>query len=211
MKRAIFFCCAVFSASLAGASGFSYDETPGIPEGGGGATNLDVVSHGPGKATLAIKNANVNFLGDVPSELKVGMTADDKSGKGKAKIVSATGKYFEGSKWCWSGVGGNWTVLACAPLTNGSASVEIDFGGAPKVATTVALVPHVVLASGESLDAKNAWATHAENAQAIIPCPSAKTRDMITPITIQPDGTVRVATDPEVEAYALTYAKVCRR
>lgn len=213
MKRALAFIFGLmFSAFALSAGQFSLDETPGAPDGSGsgGATSLEVIAHGNGRATFVITNPNVNFLGRVPDSLQVALSAADKSGKGTAKIVNATGPYFEGAQWCWSGVGKNWKNMACAPIQGDKASVEIDFGTTDK-AVTVAMVPHVITKSDGLLDKMNAWATHADNAYGLVTCPSTGTKDMITPITIEPNGKVRVATDPEVRAYEPNYARVCKR
>lgn len=203
----------LFSSATLAAGQFSFDETPGAPDAGSGdgATHLEVISHGNGSATFVITNANVNFLGRVPAGLAVAMSAADESGKGKAKIVNAIGKYFEGAEWCWSGVGRNWKEMACAPLVGGKASIEIDFGGAPSKNVTVGMVPHIETASDGLLDRMNGWATHAANAHGFVECPSTRTRDMITPITIEANGTVRVATDAEVSVYQRNYVNICKR
>lgn len=214
MKKITAFLFSLFLPAVALAAGqFSFDETPGAPDAGsgGGPTHLEIVPHGNGRATFVITNANVNFLGRVPSGLAVAMSAADKSGKGTAKIVSATGRYFDGAKWCWSGVGKNWREMACAPLVDGKASVEIDFGGVPNRNVTVGMVPHIETASDGLLDRMNGWATHADNAYGFVKCPATGTTDMITPITIHANGEVRVATDVEVSAYQPSYAKICKR
>jgi hypothetical protein len=183
----------LFSVTTLAAGQFSLDETPGAPDvgsGGGGATKLEVIALGNGKATFVITNANVNFLEKVPTGLQVAMSAADKSGKGTAKIVNATGPYFDGAEWCWSGVGKNWKNMACVPLQNGRASVEIGFDGAEKT-VTVAMVPHIITKSDGLLDKMNGWATHADNAYGFVTCPSTGTKDMITPITIEAGGKVR--------------------
>lgn len=212
MKRIAIFVFGLLFSVVASAAQFSLDESPGAPDGstGGGATSLEIIAHGNGSATFIITNANVNFLGQVPAGLQVAMSAVDKSGKGTAKIVNATGSYFEGAQWCWSGVGKNWKNMACAPIQNGKASVEIDFGTTDK-AVTVAMVPHVTTRSDGLLDKMNGWATHADNAYGFVTCPSTGTKDMITPITIEPSGKIRVATDAEVRAYEPGYARVCKR
>lgn len=206
----------LFSVVSMAAGQFSFDETPGAPDAGsgGGPTHLEIVSHGNGRATFVVTNANVNFLGLVPNGLQVAMSAADKSSKGTAKIVNATGPYFEGAQWCLSGVGKNWKNMACAPLQDGKASVEIDFGGVPEKTVTVGMVPHIITKADGLLDKMNGWATHAENAQALVSCPSLgrEMMDMITPISIEGgSGAVRVATETEKKAYALKYAEVCKR
>jgi hypothetical protein len=202
----------LFSPFAVAAGQFSLDETPGAPDAGsgGGPTHLEIIPQGNGRATFVITNANVNFLGKVPAGLQVAMSAADKSGKGTAKIVNATGNYFDGAEWCWSGVGKNWKNMACVPLQGGKASVEIDFGGTDKT-VTVAMVPHIVTKSDGLLDKMNGWATHADNAYGFVNCPSTGTKDMITPITIEAGGKVRVATDAEVRDYESSYARVCKR
>ena len=213
VKIVVFLCSLFFSAASMAAGQFSFDETPGAPDAGsgGGATHLEIISHGNGRATFVTTNPNVNFLGKVPAGLQVAMSAADKSGKGTAQIVNATGKYFEGAKWCWSGVGKNWKSMACAPIQGGKTSVEVDFGEAPKQNVTVAMVPHIETTSDGLLDRMNGWATHADNAYGFVTCPATGTKDMITPITIEATGKVRVATDAEVNAYQPSYAKVCKR
>lgn len=215
MKKTVaFFAGLFFSAASMAAGQLSFDETLGAPDagsGGGGATHLEIISHGNGRATFVTTNPNVNFLSKVPAGLQVAMSAADKSGKGTAQIVNATGKYFEGAKWCWSGVGKNWKNMACAPIQGNKTSVEVDFGEAPKQNMTVAMVPHIETTSDGLLDRMNGWATHADNAYGFVTCPATGTKDMITPITIEVTGKVRVATDAEVRAYEPSYARVCKR
>ena len=179
---------------------FSTDPVAGSSSGGG-ATMLTVDSTGDGTATLVVTNANINFDNGVPAGLTAQFTGPDESGKGTANIVATKGSFFGGAKYCFTGVGADWGKMACAPLVDGKAAVKISIGKAPATTQQFALVPLIVGADGQRLG--GGWAVHAENSKSLAYCPTTKTKDMVSVLTIEGgSGIIRLATQEERAAYA---------
>lgn len=212
--RLIFFSFILGLGILLGLAGtakaqFSTDPVAGVAAGGG-ATMLTVDSTGGGNATLAVTNANMVFLGNVPAGLAVQFTGLDDSGQGTARVVAAKGPFFAEAKYCFTGVGPDWGKMACAPLVEGKATVKISIGKAPATTQQFALVPLIVGPDAQRLDG---WAAHAENARSFAACPVTKVRDVVTVLTIEGGtGVIRLATPEERAAYAATkYPRLCAR
>ncbi len=179
--------------------------------GDGGATMLSITSTGGGTAVINVSEANIVFLGNVPAGLAVQFTGPDESGQGTAQVVAAKGPFFAGAKYCFSGVGGDWGKMACAPLSDGKAAVTISLGKVPATTQQFALVPLIVGNDGQRLG--GGWAAHAENAKSMAACPATKGTDMVSVFTIEGGtGVIRLATQEERAAYAANkYPKLCAR
>lgn len=208
---ASFFLGFLFLVGLAGTAKAQFSTDPVSGAAGGGATMLTVTSTGGGTATLNVTNANVVFLGNVPAGLAVQFTGPDDSGQGTAQVVAAKGSFFEGAKYCFTGVGADWGKMACGSLVDGKAEVKISIGKAPATTQQFALVPLIVGNDGQRLG--GGWAAHAENARSFAACPATKGRDVVTVLTIEGGtGVIRLATTDEQVAFATTrYPKLCVR
>lgn len=173
----------------------------------GATTMLTVTPTGPGKAVLAMKNANAVYLNKVPDDVKAHFSAEDATGNGTAHIVDvANNPALANQQLCWRGVGSDWGgAMACAPFAGGNADVTIDVGAARN--TAFALVPIIANPSKSQL----AWAAHPENTRVKLQCPGMNKTDTASVFTVDSAGTIAIASQTAVAAYEKSYADSCRR
>lgn len=212
MKRRMIVGLIGFLVFMFGAFGSAWAQfSPGKEaSGGGGDTMLEIKQVAPGKATLVVRNIYAVFLDgmSIPDGAQPHLTEADHSGKGTSRVVSTTNPALSKLLFCWRGAGADWEKQKCAPIVNGGADVTIDVGASRSQA--FALIP--VLVENERSRTVVAWGSHPANTRKLFNCrldSGNAVKDMLSTLTVDANGTIRVVTDEEAGRYGKHYAQFC--